>query len=80
MSESMAPSIKKGDFLIVKSTKDVKEQETKVEETKEVVEEPKENISDTRSHKIIKLAIGLLLVTSVTLLIYAAFEAYALLM
>ena len=53
---------------------------TKVEETKEVVEEPKENISDTRSRKIIKLAIGLLLVTSVTLLIYAAFEAYALLM
>ena len=27
MSESMAPSIKKGDFLIVKSTKDVKEQD-----------------------------------------------------
>ena len=53
---------------------------TKVEETKEVVEEPKENISDTRSRKIIKLAIGLLLVTSVALLIYAAFEAYALLM
>ena len=53
---------------------------TKVEETKDVVEEPKENISDTRSHKIIKLAIGLLLVTSVALLIYAAFEAYALLM
>lgn len=53
---------------------------TKVEETKEVVEEPKENISDTLSRKIIKLAIGLLLVTSVALLIYAAFEAYALLM
>lgn len=53
---------------------------TKVEETKEVVEEPKENISDTRSRKITKLAIGLLLVTSVALLIYAAFEAYALLM
>ena len=53
---------------------------TKVEETKEVVEEPKENISDTRSRKIIKLAIGLLLVISVALLIYAAFEAYALLM
>ena len=53
---------------------------TKVEETKDVVEEPKENISDTRSRKIIKLAIGLLLVTSVALLIYAAFEAYALLM
>ena len=53
---------------------------TKVEETKEVVEEPKENISDTRSRKMIKLAIGLLLVTSVALLIYAAFEAYALLM
>lgn len=53
---------------------------TKVEEIKEVVEEPKENISDTRSRKIIKLAIGLLLVTSVALLIYAAFEAYALLM
>ena len=53
---------------------------TKVEETKEVVEEPKENISDTRSRKIIKLAIGLLLVTSVALFIYAAFEAYALLM
>lgn len=53
---------------------------TKVEEAKDVVEEPKENISDTRSRKIIKLAIGLLLVTSVTLLIYAAFEAYALLM
>ena len=44
------------------------------------VEEPKENISDTRSRKTIKLAIGLLLVTSVALLIYAAFEAYALLM
>ena len=53
---------------------------TKVEETKEVVEEPKENISDTRSRKIIKLAIGLLLVISVALLIYAAFEAYTLLM
>ena len=53
---------------------------TKVEETKDVVEEPKENISDTRSRKIIKLAIGLLLVTSVALFIYAAFEAYALLM
>ena len=53
---------------------------TKVEETNDVVEEPKENISDTRSRKIIKLAIGLLLVTSVALLIYAAFEAYALLM
>ena len=44
------------------------------------VEEPKENISDTRSRKTIKLAIGLLLMTSVALLIYAAFEAYALLM
>ena len=44
------------------------------------VEEPKENISDTRSRKTIKLAIGLLLVTSIALLIYAAFEAYALLM
>lgn len=53
---------------------------TKVEEPKEVIEEPKENISDTRSHKTIKFAIGLLLVTSVALLIYAAFEAYALLM
>lgn len=53
---------------------------TKVEEPKEVIEEPKENISDTCSHKVIKLAIGLLLVTSVALLIYAAFEAYALLM
>nr|WP_315407561.1 DUF4381 domain-containing protein [uncultured Prevotella sp.] len=53
---------------------------TKVEEPKEVVDEPKENISDTRSRKIIKLAIGLLLVTSVALFIYAAFEAYALLM
>ena len=53
---------------------------TKVEETNDVVEEPKENISDTRSRKIIKLAIGLLLVTSVALLIYAAFEVYALLM
>ena len=53
---------------------------TKVEETNDVVEEPKENISDTRSRKIIKLAIGLLLVTSVALFIYAAFEAYALLM
>lgn len=53
---------------------------TKVEEAKDVVEEPKENISDTRSRKIIKLAIGLLLVTSVALFIYAAFEAYALLM
>lgn len=53
---------------------------TKVEETNDVVEEPKENISDTRSRKITKLAIGLLLVTSVALLIYAAFEAYALLM
>ena len=53
---------------------------TKVEETKDVVEEPKENISDTRSRKIIKLAIGLLLVTSVALFIYAAFEAYTLLM
>lgn len=53
---------------------------TKVEETNDVVEEPKENISDTRSRKIIKLAIGLLLLTSVALLIYAAFEAYALLM
>lgn len=53
---------------------------TKVEEPKEVIEEPKENISDTRSRKTIKLAIGLLLVTSIALLIYAAFEAYALLM
>lgn len=53
---------------------------TKVDEPKEVIEEPKENISDTRSRKTIKLAIGLLLVTSVALLIYAAFEAYALLM
>lgn len=53
---------------------------TKVEEAKEVIEEPKENISDTRSRKTIKLAIGLLLVTSIALLIYAAFEAYALLM
>ena len=53
---------------------------TKVDEPKEVIEEPKENISDTRSRKIIKLAIGLLLVTSVALFIYAAFEAYALLM
>ena len=53
---------------------------TKVEEAKDVVEEPKENISDTRSRKIIKLAIGLLLVTSAALFIYAAFEAYALLM
>ena len=53
---------------------------TKVEEAKDVVEEPKENISDTRSRKIIKLAIGLLLVTSVALFIYATFEAYALLM
>lgn len=53
---------------------------TKVEEPKEVIEEPKENISDTRSRKTIKFAIGLLLVTSVALLIYAAFEAYALLM
>ena len=53
---------------------------TKVEESKEVIEEPKENISDTRSRKTIKLAIGLLLVTSVALLIYAAFEVYALLM
>ena len=53
---------------------------TKVEEAKEVIEEPKENISDTRSRKTIKFAIGLLLVTSVALLIYAAFEAYALLM
>ena len=53
---------------------------TKVEEAKDVVEEPKENISDTRSRKTIKFAIGLLLVTSVALLIYAAFEAYALLM
>ena len=54
--------------------------EENVRKTKEVVEEPKENISDTRSRKMIKLAIGLLLVTSVALLIYAAFEAYALLM
>lgn len=53
---------------------------TKIEEAKDVVEEPKENISDTRSRKIIKLAIVLLLVTSVALFIYAAFEAYALLM
>lgn len=53
---------------------------TKVDEPKEVIEEPKENISDTRSRKTIKFAIGLLLVTSVALLIYAAFEAYALLM
>ena len=53
---------------------------TKVEEPKEVIEEPKENISDTRSRKTIKFAIGLLLVISVALLIYAAFEAYALLM
>ena len=53
---------------------------TKVEEAKEVIEEPKENISDTRSRKIIKLAIGLLFMTSVALFIYAAFEAYALLM
>ena len=53
---------------------------TKVEEPKEVIEEPKENISDIRSRKTIKLAIGLLLVTSIALLIYAAFEAYALLM
>ena len=53
---------------------------TKVDEPKEVIEEPKENISDTRSRKTIKLAIGLLLVTSVALLIYAAFEAYELLM
>ena len=53
---------------------------TKVEVPKDVVEEPKENISDTRSRKIIKLAIGLLFMTSVALFIYAAFEAYALLM
>lgn len=53
---------------------------TKVDEPKEVIEEPKEHISDTRSRKTIKFAIGLLLVTSVALLIYAAFEAYALLM
>ena len=53
---------------------------TKVDEPKEVIEEPKEHRSDTRSRKTIKFAIGLLLVTSVALLIYAAFEAYALLM
>ena len=53
---------------------------TKVEEPKEVIEEPREDIRDGHSHKTIKLAIGLLLVTSIALLIYTAFEAYALLM
>lgn len=53
---------------------------TKVEEPKEVIEESKEEIKDTRSHKTLKIVIGLLIVTSVALLLYAASEAYALLM
>ena len=53
---------------------------TKVEEPKEIIEESKEEIKDTRSHKTSKIAIGLLIVTAVALLLYAASEAYALLM
>ena len=53
---------------------------TKVEEPIEVIEESKEEIKDTRSHKTLKIIIGLLIVTSVALLLYAASEAYALLM
>ena len=53
---------------------------TKVEEPTEVIEESKEETKDTRSHKTSKIAIGLLIVTSVALLLYAASEAYALLM
>ncbi len=53
---------------------------TKIDEPSVVVIEPKEDVKDTRSHKIIKLSIGLLVVASIALLLYAASEAYALLM
>ena len=52
---------------------------TKMDEPTAVVE-PKEEKKDTRSRKMLKLSIGLLIVASIALLLYAASEAYSLLM
>ena len=52
---------------------------TKMDEPAAVVE-PKEEKKDTRSRKMLKLSIGLLIVASIALLLYAASEAYSLLM
>ena len=53
---------------------------TKMDEPTVVVVEPKEEKRDTRSRKMLKLSIGLLIVASIALLLYAASEAYSLLM
>ncbi|WP_455074696.1 DUF4381 domain-containing protein [Prevotella fusca] len=53
---------------------------TKVDNPVEVVVEPLEDVKETRLRKILKLVIGLLVVVSVTLLVYVASEVYALLM
>lgn len=53
---------------------------TKMDEHTVVVVEPKEEKRDTRSRKMLKLSIGLLIVASIALLLYAASEAYSLLM
>ena len=56
------------------------QQSTKMDEPIAVVVEPKEEKKDTRSRKMLKLSIGLLIVASIALLLYAASEAYSLLM
>ena len=53
---------------------------TKNDEPAAVVVEPKEDMKDNRSRKMIKLSIGLLVVASIALLLYVASETYALLM
>ena len=53
---------------------------TKVDNPVEVVVEPLEDVKETRLRKILKLVMGLLVVVSVTLLVYIASEVYALLM
>lgn len=53
---------------------------TKVDNPVEVVVEPLEDVKETRLRKILKLVIGLLVVVSVTLLVYVASGVYALLM
>ena len=53
---------------------------TKINEPVEVVSEPKEDIKDKRSRKMLKLTIALLIVASVVVLLYTLSEVYTLVM
>lgn len=53
---------------------------TKINEPVEVVSEPKEDIKDKRSRKMLKLTIALLIVASVVVFLYTLSEVYTLVM